>query len=139
MIKLCYKEYDYDLNLKAADKFANDTGFDLQTVFMKYIVAASKTVGMGVAERLVYFAELYPRDIACRALHAVISQECDGVSLSEIEDATFRVGWLANNKDTDMQEPWPLVMVTTAMEINTFVMSGDFIKKMDTSESAATH
>ena len=135
MIKLCYKEYPYKLNLKACKVFFEQTGLDLQTVFMKYIVACSKTQGMSVMERLVYFSELYTRDIACKALHAIISQEKDGIPIDEIEDATFRVGWSINEKPDDMSEPWCMVMLNTALDINTYLSSGEPVKKKTVTEA----
>jgi hypothetical protein len=129
MIKLCYKEYPYKLNLKACKVFFEQTGLDLQTVFMKYIVACSKTQGMSVMERLVFFSEVYTRDIACKALHAIISQEKDSIPIEEIEDATFRVGWSINEKSDDMSEPWCMVMLQTAIDINLYLSSGEDVKK----------
>jgi len=136
MIKLCYKEYNYKISLKACKVFYDKTGLDLQTVFMKYISHCSKTKGMGLAERLVSFSELYTRDIACKALHAVISEGCDGIPLAEIEDATYRVGWFENTKDDDISEPWPMVMLTTALQVNDYFASNTNVKKSDTSDAS---
>jgi hypothetical protein len=104
---------------------------------MKYIAHCHKTTGMELTERLVSFSELYTRDIACKALHAIIDAETDGVSLAEIEDATFRVSWIANIKDDDLSEPWPMVMLNTALEINSYFASNIQSKKTDTSADAS--
>ena len=134
MIKLCYKEYPFKVSLKACKLFYEQTGLDLQTVFMKYIVTCSKTASMGLMERLVVFAELYSREIACKALYIIIKEEQDGVSMAEIEDATFRVSWLINERDDDISEPWPMVMLDTALQINKRLSEDLEVKKTDTSE-----
>jgi len=138
MIKLCYKEYPFKVSLAACKVFHDKTGLDLQTVFMKYIAHCHKTSSMELTERLVSFSELYTRDIACKALHAVIDAATDGVPLAEIEDATFRVSWIANVKDDDISEPWPMVMLNTALEINTYFASNIQTKKPATSADITT-
>ncbi len=137
MIKLCYEEYKFKISLNACKVFYDQTGLDLQTVFMKYIAHCSKTNEMGLAERLVSFSELYTRDIACKALHAVIDAGSDSIPLAEIEDATYRVGWFENTKDDDMSEPWPMVMLATALQINDYFSDNTHIKKPDTSGASS--
>ena len=132
MIKLCYKEYPFKISLKACKVFYDNTGLDLQTVFMKYIAVCHKTAGMELTERLVFFSELYTRDVASKALHAVIDAETDGVPLSEIEDGTFRVSWIQSTRDDDISEPWPMVMLDTAIQINDYFANNINVKKSDT-------
>jgi len=132
MIKLCYKEYPLKMSLNACKVFFDKTGLDLQTVFMKYIAHCSNTSEMKLAERLVSFSELYTRDIASKALHAVIDEATDGIPLAEIEDATYRVGWFESANDDDISEPWPMVMLSTALEINNYFTSNTDVKKSDT-------
>jgi len=133
MIKLCYKEYPFKISLNACKVFHDQTKLDLQTVFMKYIAHCHKTTEMELTERLVSFSELYTRDIASKALHVIINEAGDGVPLAEIEDATFRVSWIANIKDDDVSEPWPMVMLDTALQINSYFASNIQAKKTDTS------
>lgn len=135
MIKLCYKEYPFKITLKACKTFYDNTGLDLQTVFMDYLVGCVKSQEMVSLERLAYFSKIYTRDVACQALHAIISQENKNIPMSEIEDATFRVSWTASDVEDDMQEPWPLVMVATAVQINDCFKEMQK-KKPDTSEAA---
>jgi hypothetical protein len=134
MIKLCYKEYPFKLSLKSCKVFFDQTGLDLQTVFMKYIAACSKTMEMSLMDRLVYFSELYTRDVACKALHSIISQENKNIPLAEIEDATFRVSWMATDNDDGLSEPWPLVMLDAALQINDYFSKEIEIKKTVTSD-----
>jgi len=134
MIKLCYKEYPFKISLNSCKVFYEQTGLDLQTVFMKYIAHCTKTKDMGLAERLVSFAELYDREVASKALHAVISAATDSIPLSEIQDGTYRVSWFDNAKDDDLSEPWPMVMLDVALQINEYFTSNTNVKKSDTSE-----
>jgi len=136
MIKLCYKEYPFKMNLKACKVFFDQTGLDLQTVFMKYIVACTDNRELPLMGRVVSFSEIYSRDIATKALHAVISQESDSVSLAELEDATYRVGWAQSTRDDDISEPWPFVMLDAALQINAYFAGGAEAKKTDTSEDS---
>ena len=129
MIKLCYKAYPFKLTLKACKVFHDQTGLDLQTVFMKYIAVCHKTANMELVERLVFFSELYTRDIASKALHAVISAETDGIPLAEIEDATFLVGWVQTERVDGICEPWPMVMLDTALQINDYLSNNLPVKK----------
>ena len=133
IIKLCYKEYPFKISQKACKKFFEQTGLDLQTVFMKYISICVDTKGLDVTKRLICFSELYARDIACKAFHCMIQEEDESIPLTEIEDATFRVSWVESKRDDDISEPWPLVMLATALEINTYFTENLNIKKLDTS------
>jgi hypothetical protein len=132
MIKLCFKEYDWKLNLKACKVFYEQTGHDLQTVFMDYIVACAKTDGYGALEKMAYFSRLYSREIASKALHSIIYQENKNIPLAEIEDATFRVSWMPVECEGEVMEPWPMVMLEVAMQINDYFMEGNTVKKLDT-------
>lgn len=133
LIKLCYKEYPFKITQNACKKFYEQTGLDLQTVFMKYISACVDTNKLDVTKRLIHFSELYARDIACIAFHCMIQEENKSIPLSEIQDATFRVSWIESKRDDELSEPWPLVMLSTALEINTYFTENLNIKKLDTS------
>lgn len=129
LVKLCYKEYPFKISQKACKKFFEMTGLDLQTVFMKYISACVDTTGLDVTKRLIQFSELYSRDVACKALHCMIKEEDTSIPLAEIEDGTFRVSWIESKRDDDLSEPWPLVMLDVALQINTYFTENLNIKK----------
>lgn len=134
MFELCYKQYDFKMTLNACKSFYDDTGLDLQTVFMKYIVACQKTFEMTSMERLVLFSDVFPRAIAVKAMYYIIKEAQDGISIAELEDATFRVGWLPSDESGEKREPWPLVMLSIALKINEQFTKGLEIKKTDTSD-----
>ena len=133
-IHLAYKRYPYKITLNACKKFYEQTGLDLQTVFLKYISAAANSKELSIAERLIGFSELYSREVACKAMHCMIREENTSIPLAEIEDGTFRVSWLASDREDTLSEPWPLVMVNTALQINDYFSENLHIKKSDTSE-----
>ena len=120
MIKLCYKEYDFKLNLDACKYFSEKTGKDLNSCLMGYLQACQDTVGMPMLERLKFFFDVEKFPVMAVAFHAVIKQKQNNVPLSEIEDAMFRVNWLPNETDSDMCEPWALVAVDLATQVSEY-------------------
>ena len=134
MIKLCYKEYDWKLSNGACKSFFDKTGLDLQTVFGDYIEASLETNGKSLISRMQIFSRLYSRDIASKALFSIIKPVNDGVPLSEIEDATYRVSWMVSDRPDDLSEPWPIVMFHTALQINDYFNANIPKKKADISE-----
>ena len=58
----------------------------------------------------------------------------NSIPIAEIADVTYRGGWLANDRDDDLSEPWSLVMVTTALQVNQYFMDNLHVKKSDTLE-----
>lgn len=121
MIKLCYKEYDWKLTNGACKSFFDKTGLDLQTVFADYITAwVDLPENISLMNRMQVFSKIQTRDVASKALHSIIKPCCDGVSLDEISDATFRVSWILSERPDDLSEPWPLVMLDAALQINDY-------------------
>ncbi len=84
------------MSSEACKSFREDTGFDLQTVFLEHISTwyESKTLGLSSIKETISLSKLYGRELACKALHCMIIQKDDKIPMSEIEDATFRVSWL---------------------------------------------
>jgi len=130
--KLCYKSYPFKISQGACKKFFEQTGLDLQTVFLTYICKFHETQDLTVGNRLVSLSNLYSRDVACKAMYQIVKEESDGVSIAELEDASFRVSWTANERDDSLSEPWPLVMVTIGLQINEYFSELTSGKKLDT-------
>ena len=120
MIKLCYKEYDWKISGGACKSFFDKTGLDLQTVFCDYIEASIEADGKSLLSKMQIYSRLYSRDIASKALYSIIKPVNDGVSIAEIDDATYRVGWIIRDRPDDLSEPWPFVMLDTAFKINDY-------------------
>lgn len=134
MIKLCYKEYDYKMSLGACKSFFDSTGLDLQTFLMDYISCWVKNSEESLLDRLIALSKLYTRDICCHAFYALIKEKQDGISLSEIQDATYRVSWVQSERDDDMSEPYPIVLLNLALEINDYFYKNSDKKKADTKD-----
>lgn len=120
MIKLCFKEYPYKLNLAACKEFYEQTGKDLTYVLMRYLEACMGTAGMNSVERLRHFLGLEPAEDISKLFHCLIKQENKSIPLAEIQDAMFRVSWMPTDEDTDLCEPWPLVVVDLATQVNEY-------------------
>lgn len=120
MIKLCYKEYPYKLNLAACKAFHEQTGKDLTYVLMRYLEACRDTIEMQSIERLRYFFGLESAENISKLFHALIKQENKNIPLAEIQDAMYRVSWMPTDEDGDMCEPWPLVVVDLATQVNEY-------------------
>lgn len=133
MIKLCYKEYDYKINLAACKKFYEQTGKDLTYTLMRYLDACRATREMSATERLTYFMGIESFENISKLFHCLITQVDKSLPLAEIQDAMFRVSWIPSDRDDDMSEPWPLVVVVLATEVNEYFSELDK-KKVDTLE-----
>lgn len=129
---LCYKTYPFKISQGACKRFFEQSELDLQTVFLTYICKFHETNGMSAGDRLVALSNLYSRDTACKAMYHLIKGEADGVSIAELEDATFRVSWVASDRDDNLSEPWPLVMVSIGLQINDYFTKNIDAKKPDT-------
>ncbi len=84
-------------------------------------------------DRFIALSNLYPRDIACKAMYHMVKEEVTGVSMAELEDASFRVGWTASENDDQLSDPWPLIMVDISVKINTYYSENLDEKKTITS------
>lgn len=132
MIKLCYKEYDWKISNGACRSFKEQTGKDLKGFFADYIVASLNLPDrVSLFERTEIFRALHSREDACKALHCVISASQDGVSIAEIEDATYRVGWTLSDRPDDLSEPWPIEVLRLALDVNKYLSENIPKKKAD--------
>ena len=73
--------------------------------------------------------------VAAKAIHALVKQENKNIPLAEIEDAMFRVSWLPTDDDSGMKEPWPIVMVDIATQVNKYFTDNIPTKKSVMSDS----
>ena len=120
MIKLCYKEYDYKITNGACKSFFDKTGLDLQIVLAEYIAENYAHPEQTLLQRMVTLGKLHSRDIVNHALYAVIKPCHSEVSLDEICDATYRIGWQLSERPDDMSEPYPVVMWNLALDYNEY-------------------
>tara|TARA_R110000764_G_scaffold108688_4_gene194606 strand:- start:908 stop:1330 length:423 start_codon:yes stop_codon:yes gene_type:complete len=139
MIKLCYKEYEWKASTEACKSFSDKTGLDLKSVFFDYLVCAINTPkGISLTDRMQMYSNVHSEKIAVTALHCIIKAGSDGVSIDEIADGCNRVGWLLSERPDDLSEPWPFVMVNTALDINSYFNANIPKKKEAGTEAGLT-
>lgn len=120
-IKLHYKEYKAKITLNACKSFYDATKLDLQIVLADYIACSLDNTEQSLIARLSTLGNLHSRDIVCEALYAMISEGQDGISLEELQDATFNAGWQPTNEDPKgFCQPYPVVMLQLAYNYNAY-------------------
>lgn len=117
---LCFKEYNYKLNLAACKSFYEQTGKDLNYTLLRYLNSCRESAKADTATRLQMMFGLEDFAVIAKLLHCLITQEHQEVPLEEIEDAMFRVGWMPTNSDTGKCEPWPLVVTLIATQVSEY-------------------
>lgn len=121
MIKLCYKTYEYKLNLSACKYFHEKTGLDLQYTLLSFIEACRSSSKMDYLDRLNVFHGIIPFKDASILFYSLIKEYDSSIPLSEIEDAMFRVSWIPSKADdADLCQPWPLVLVDLATQVSEY-------------------
>jgi hypothetical protein len=132
MIKLCYKEYDWKASTEACKSFTDKTGLDLKSVFFDYLVSAiNAPKDLSLTDRMQMYSNVHSEKIAVTALHCIIKAGSSSVSVEEIADGFCRVGWILSDRPDDLSEPWPFVMVNTALDINSY-FNANIPKKKET-------
>jgi hypothetical protein len=134
IINLCYKQYPAKMSLGAMEYYDEATGRDLWGDLLKYLEMWQKLSGGTIIELTAGMHEVMSFKNASHIFHSVIRQEDSSRSLAEIRDAMFAVGWLPTDDDTNMAEPWPLVMYKVALDINKQMSEFSKKKKLANSE-----
>ena len=125
------------MNLAACKSFYEQTGTDLQHTLLLYLDVTQKTQSQDLIERLASFHNVCSFDVAAKLIHCLIKQKEKEIPLDEIEDAMFRVSWTPSEMGSDLCQPWPLVMVDLATQVNQYFADNLPKKKADTSEAQA--
>lgn len=119
-MKLCYKDYSVKMSLGAIKKFKQATNLDLGTVLLQFIDNYSEGSdpknNYSIYKRMSMLSNVCGFEVASQAFHALLEDK--HIPLDEIQDGMFRVGYLPTERDGDWSEPWPLVMVFLAFEVN---------------------
>ena len=115
---LCYKHYPYKMSLAAMKQFKQATGKDLWCTLLQFLECWNDSKGDSPLTRCRKAYELVDFETASHVFHSMIQAEDKSIPLVEIEDAMFRLGWLPNERDGNMSDPWVLVMVKLGHEIN---------------------
>lgn len=134
MIKLCYKEYPFKISLAACKAFFDRTGKDLQCVLLMYLEACKDSVEMDLVSRMAFFHKVCDFETASYAMYCLIQTENKSIPLAEIQDGMYRVSWLPSERSDVLSEPWPLVMVDIATQVNEYFSTNMPVKKKDIEE-----
>ena len=137
-IKLCYKTYPFEISLAACKTFYDATGEDLQHTLLKYIDMCRTTVEMDLLSRMSAFMGIVKFEIAAQAIHALVKTESKSVGIDEIRDGMFRVSWLPSERTDDLSEPWCMVMLSIATQINSYFEKNVPVKKKATEGKSKT-
>ena len=84
------------------------------------MLAGLVPAGDSTENRLTQLFGLESFFVVAKLFHCVIKQEQKDIPLAEIEDAMFRVGWMPTDEDSDLCNPWPLVVVSVATEVSAY-------------------
>jgi len=131
-IKLCYKTYPFKISLAACKAFYDATGEDLQYILLKYIEASMDTKGLALLPRTAAFLAVVKFEVAAQAIFALVRTENKSIPLDEIRDGMFRVSWLPSDRTDELSEPWPMVMLGIAVQVNKYFEQNIPVKKKDT-------
>lgn len=117
MIKLFYKSYDYKTSLAALKGFKKDTKEDLLFVLSGVLDCWASGEGMDIRARINAIYSVCDTESAAYLFYHLIKGSGANLPLVEIEDAMFNAGVSPNALETDFCEPWPLVLVKLAQDI----------------------
>lgn len=128
-IKLCYKTYPFKISLAACKAFYDATGEDLQYILLKYIEASIDTKELPLLSRMAAFLAVVKFEVAAQAIFALVRTENNSIPLDEIRDGMFRVSWLPSQRTDDLSEPWSMVMLGIATQVNSYFEKNIPVKK----------
>jgi hypothetical protein len=129
--KLGYKAYPFSISLAACKRFTGATGLDLHDVLMDYIHAYTDISKETDLKKVSAMSKLHSRSVACHLFHSITEKESK-ITLAEFEDATYTTSWFRSEIVDDMSEPWPLVLVSVAFDVNKYINENLHVKKKDT-------
>lgn len=129
--KLGYKTYPFSISLATCKRFTDATGLDLHDVLMDYIHAYGEVSSEKDLKKVSLMSKVHSRAIACNVFYALSDKEKE-IPLAEFQDATYLTSWFRSEIVDEMSEPWPLVLVGVAMDINKYINDNLHVKKKDT-------
>ena len=138
VIKLCYKEYNFKITLASCKSFYDATGEDLQYILLQYIDKCRTTVGQDLLIRMNALLGVCNFETAAQAIHSLVKTENTSVSIDEIRDGMFRVSWMPSERSDDLSEPWSMVMLTIATQVNDYFNNNIPVKKKGTKAKGKT-
>lgn len=138
MIKLAYINYPYKISIGAIKQFYDKTGLDLDSVLYEYLLAYREipkdSDGFKVTALML---RVCPAIHAAELFHAIFQAKNSCVSLDEIQDGMAQVAGRYNPEADECSNPWPLVLVKLAYEVDEYKFNNIDTgkKKADSSDS----
>jgi len=125
---LCYKSYEFKMNLAAMKSFKEATGKDLWSTLTEfiYIYNTSRQKQEHTFVLMKRLSEVCDFIDSAHALHSMAKQCNSKLPIEEIEDAMFHAGWRPGEDMDSMNEPYGLVMFQVALSID------DYFKELST-------
>lgn len=118
--KLCYKPYDCKMSLGAMKAFKEATGRDLWGTLIEFILVYHDGKGLSVFDLCRRLYQTVDFETGSQAFYCM-AKECNkNLSLDEIQDGMFHVGWRPSERPDDMSEPWPIILVQLAMDVDQY-------------------
>lgn len=118
MLTLCFIDYEIKLTLASMKKFKASTGKDLWHILIQFIEVYTHAEEVSVITRLRQLYEICDFETASHVFNCIIVNKDKSVSLDDIQDGMFRVGWRPTDREGEKSEPWPLLLVSAAFEID---------------------
>jgi hypothetical protein len=115
---LCYKEYSFNMTLGAMKQFKDATGKDLWHTLLAFLDEWMASEGKSTLARCRAVYDAVDFETASELIHCLVKSEDKSIPLIEVEDAMFRVGWLPMDLDNQNVNPYPLILVSIAHDIN---------------------
>lgn len=118
------------MNYGAIKRYRDETGNDIWVSLLELLLEDSKCLseGVSVLERMVRLMKVIPFDDGACLFHSMIDKSI-AIPMAEIRDGMQRVGWLPSKRDDDMSEPYQLVLVNLAHDVNDFMTKNTEPKK----------
>ena len=101
-------------------RFKESTGKDLWHTLTSFIVEYSEKPKDSIMSVCSHMYGVCDFDTASRVFWSMAKECNSALQIEEIEDAMFHVGWMPTDREGDMSEPWPIVMVLLASDVNAY-------------------
>ena len=112
------------MTLGAMKQFKDATGKDLWHTLIAFLDDWMKSEKESTLSRCRGVYNVVDFATAAELIHALVKAEDKSIPIAEIEDAMFKVGWLPVDLEDNNVNPYPLILVSIAHQINSSFDSG---------------
>lgn len=112
-------------------RFKDATGRDLWALLSQYVVKYSELKDASLLSLCGELGDFCDFETASYIFYS-LAKECNSrLTIDEIQDAMFHVGWRPSERPDDMSEPYPLVLVLIASDVDQYFSELVVKKKQD--------